>query len=209
VTIVRQLRAALALTLILSVVTGLAYPALVTMTSRLLFPWQASGSLVRANGRVVGSDLIGQPFAQPWYFHPRPSAAGAGYDGTASGGTNRGPTSAALAAAVAARADTLVASGSAARGAVPGDAVTASASGLDPHVSPANARLQVARVASARGADSATVRALLERHIEGRQLGVLGEPRVNVLRLNIALDAAFPLPATTPRADSTTHPESP
>lgn len=124
-------------------------------------------------------------------------------------GTNRGPTSAALAAAVAARADTLVASGSAARGAVPGDAVTASASGLDPHVSPANARLQVARVASARGADSATVRALLERHIEGRQLGVLGEPRVNVLRLNIALDAAFPLPATTPRADSTTHPESP
>lgn len=199
---IRQLRAALVLTLILSVVTGMAYPGLVTAAARLLFPRQADGSLVRVNGRVVGSDLIGQPFSQPWYFHPRPSAAGLGYDGAASGGTNKGPTSAALAAAVSARVDTLVTTDGATSGAVPSDAVTASASGLDPHITPANARLQLERVATARRADPAAVRALLERHIEGRQLGVLGEPRVNVLRLNIALDDSFPLSGEVPAGAS-------
>ncbi len=197
---IKQLRPAVVLTLVLSIVTGVLYPGLVTGAVQLLFPRQAEGSLVRVEGRVVGSDLIGQPFTQPWYFHPRPSAAGSGYDGGASGGTNRGPTSAALAEAVAARVDTLVATAGASRGTVPGDAVTASASGLDPHISPANATLQLARVAAARGADTAAVRALLERHVEGRQFGVLGEPRVNVLRLNIALDSAFP------RAEITSQP---
>lgn len=196
--ITRQLRPAFILTLVLSIITGLVYPGLVTGAVQLLFPRQAEGSLVRVDGRIVGSDLIGQPFTQPWYFHSRPSAAGSGYDGGASGGTNQGPTSAALAEVVAARVDTLTVTDGAIRGAVPGDAVTASASGLDPHISPANATLQLARVADARGADRGAVRALLDRHIEDRQFGVLGEPRVNVLRLNIALDSAFP------RAERTT-----
>ncbi len=190
--VIRQLRATLVLTLVLSIITGLVYPGLVTGAVQLLFPRQAAGSLVRVEGRVVGSELIGQSFTKSWYFHSRPSAAGSGYDGRASGGSNRGPTSALLAAAVEARMDTLVSAEGAFRGAVPGDAVTASASGLDPHISPANAILQLARVAGARGADTAAVRALLERHVEDRQFGILGEPRVNVLRLNIALDSAFP-----------------
>jgi K+-transporting ATPase ATPase C chain len=156
-----------------------------------LFPRQANGSLVEVGGRVVGSELVGQSFTQPWYFHGRPSAAGAGYDGAASGGTNKGPTDARLAAAISERVDSAVAQEGVARGAVPADMVTSSASGLDPHISPANARLQVARVARARGADSAALAALLERHVEGRQFGLLGEPRVNVLLLNIALDSLF------------------
>ncbi len=196
----KQLRPALVLTLVLTVLTGLLYPALVTGAAQALFPRQANGSLVRVGDRVVGSALIGQPFTQPWYFHPRPSAAGAGYDGAASGGTNKGPTSTTLAEAVTSRVDTLVQLGGVGRGEVPGDAVTASASGLDPHISPANARLQVTRVATARGADTAAVRALLDRHVEGRQFGLLGEARVNVLLLNIALDSAFPR-AAAPTAE--------
>lgn len=187
----RQLRAAAVLTLLLSALTGLLYPGAVTALAHLVFPRQANGSLVEAGGRVVGSELIGQSFTQPWYFHGRPSAAGAGYDGAASGGTNKGPTDAKLAAAVAERVDSAVAQSGAVRGEVPADMVTSSASGLDPHISPANARLQVAGVARARGADSAAVAALVERHVEGRQFGLLGEPRVNVLLLNIALDSLF------------------
>ncbi|MGH7647359.1 MAG: K(+)-transporting ATPase subunit C, partial [Gemmatimonadaceae bacterium] len=150
------------------------------------------GSLVTANGRVIGSALIGQGFSSPQYFHPRPSAAGAGYDDTLSGGTNLGPTSAKLADTLIANAiDTVVQGDGAARGHIPSDMVTASASGLDPDISPANARLQVARVARARGQDPAAIQALVDRYMLGRQLGVLGEPRVNVLRLNLGLDSAL------------------
>jgi K+-transporting ATPase ATPase C chain len=187
----KQLRPAILMTLILCVITGFIYPGVVTGLAQLIFPRQANGSLVTVNGRVVGSELIGQPFTRPEYFHPRPSAAGNGYDATASAGTNKGPTDRKLAdSLIGPRADSLVAAG-VARGSIPTDAVTASASGLDPHISPANADLQVARVAKARGVDSAAVRRVLDAHVEGRQFGFFGEPRVNVLMLNIALDSAF------------------
>jgi potassium-transporting ATPase KdpC subunit len=188
----KQLRPAVVATLLLCVLTGLVYPGLVTALARAIFPRQAEGSLVEVNGRVVGSALIGQPFERPWYFHPRPSAAGAGYDAAASGGTNRGPTDRALAdSLVGRRADSLVRAGEVTRGAIPTDMVTASASGLDPHISPANAALQEARVAAARGVAAERVRVVVAAHVEGRQFGLFGEPRVNVLLLNIALDSAF------------------
>jgi K+-transporting ATPase ATPase C chain len=187
-----HVRPALFMTLILCVITGFIYPAIVTGLAQLLFPRQANGSLVRVNGRIVGSELISQTFTRPEYFHSRPSAAGSGYDATASGGSNKGPTDAKLAdTLIASRVDSVIAQDNAVRGRVPSDMVTASGSGLDPHVSPGNAYLQVDRVARARGADSSAVRALLDRRIEGRQFGVFGEPRVNVLLLNIALDSAF------------------
>jgi K+-transporting ATPase ATPase C chain len=197
-TFTKQLRAATVMTLLLVVITGLVYPGVVTGIAQLVFPRQARGSLIEVDGRVVGSALIGQSFTSPWYFHGRPSNAGAGYDAAASSGTNKGPTDAKLAAAVAERVDSAVAQTGVARGDVPSDMVTSSASGLDPHISPANARLQVARVARARGVDSAAVSAILEARIEGRQLGLLGEPRVNVLLLNLALDSLVPRPAATP-----------
>lgn len=191
----KQLRPAIVLTVVLCAITGVVYPGIVTGLAQLLFPRQANGSLVRVNGRVVGSALIGQPFTQEWYFHSRPSAAGSGYDGTASSGTNKGPTDTKLADTLIADAvNEAVATNGAVKGQVPTDMATRSASGLDPHISPANAMLQVARVASARAADSAAVRALVDRHIEGRQFGFFGEPRVNVLLLNIALDSAFARP---------------
>jgi K+-transporting ATPase ATPase C chain len=185
-----QLRPAISVTIVIMAITGLAYPALLTGVAQILFPRQANGSLVMVNGQVVGSELIGQPFASPAYFHPRPSAAGGGYDDTLSAGTNKGPTDLKL-------ADTLIAQAvanavqldSAVKGKIPSDLVTASGSGLDPHISPASAFLQVRRVARARGLDSAAVRALVERHVEGRQFGFFGDPRVNVLRLNLALDS--------------------
>ena len=187
----KQFRPAILMTLVLCVLTGFIYPGVVTGLAQLLFNRQASGSLVTVNGRVVGSELIGQPFTRPEYFHPRPSAAGTGYDATASAGTNKGPTDRKLAdSLIGPRADSLVAAG-VATGSIPTDAVTASASGLDPHISPANAYLQVARVAKARGVDSATVRRVLDAHVERRQFGFFGEPRVNVLLLNIALDSAL------------------
>jgi K+-transporting ATPase ATPase C chain len=194
VTVLRkQIWPAVATALILCAVTGLAYPGVVTGLAQTLFPRQANGSLVAVNGRVVGSELIGQPFTQPYYFHPRPSAAGSGYDATASGGTNKGPTDGRLAdTLIARRVDSVVAIEGGSRGRVPSDMVTASASGLDPHISPDNARLQVARVARARGAGVDAVRTLVDRHVDGRQFGFFGEPRVNVLLLNIALDSAFP-----------------
>ena len=189
-----NIRPALVLTLVLCVLTGLIYPGVVTGLAQLLFPAQANGSLVTVNRRVVGSALIGQSFTRPEYFHPRPSAAGAGYDAAASSGTNKGPTDRKLAdTLIGARVDSAVADLRVAKGAVPSDLVTASASGLDPHISPANAQLQVARVARTRGADSAAVRGLVDARTEGRQFGVLGEPRVNVLLLNIAIDSAFPM----------------
>jgi len=185
-----QLRPAIVLTVIIMAITGLAYPAIVTGLAQVLFPRQANGSLVTVNGQVTGSALIGQRFARAEYFHPRPSAAGAGYDDTLSGGTNLGPTSAKLAdTLIAGAVDSAVKLDGAVKGQVPADLATASGSGLDPHISPASAFLQVNRVARARGLDAAAVRGLVERHIEGRQFGFLGEPRVNVLLLNLALDS--------------------
>lgn len=181
------------MTLVLCVLTGLLYPAAVTGLAQVVFPRQANGSLVTVNGRVVGSELIGQSFTKPEYFHPRPSAAGNGYDATASGGSNKGPTDAKLADTLIAQAiDSAVMKDGAVKGSIPSDMVTASASGLDPDISPANARLQVPRVAKARGVSEAAVGALVARHIQGRQFGFFGEPRVNVLLLNIAVDSAFP-----------------
>lgn len=184
-----QLRPALVVTAILMVITGFLYPGLVTVLAQALFPREANGSLVRVNGRVVGSALIGQPFAGVRYFHSRPSAAGAGYDDTLSGGSNLGPTSAQLAEAIVQAVDSAVRLDGAVKGRIPSDLATRSGSGLDPHISPASAALQVARVARERGLDTAVVRRLVVRHTEPRQFGVLGEPRVNVLRLNLALDS--------------------
>jgi potassium-transporting ATPase KdpC subunit len=186
-----QLRPAIVLTLLLCAITGFVYPGIVTGLAQLFFPRQAHGSLIRdGSGRVIGSELIGQAFARAEYFHPRPSAAGAGYDDTLSGGTNKGPTDLKLADTLIAQAvDSAVKLDGAVRGRVPSDLATSSASGVDPHISPASALLQVPRVARARGLPEADVRILVERHIEGRQLGWLGEPRVNVLKLNLALDS--------------------
>jgi K+-transporting ATPase ATPase C chain len=195
----RQLRPAIVLTLLLCVISGAVYPGIVTGLAQALFPRQANGSMVTVNGRVVGSALIGQSFTRPEYFHPRPSAAGNGYDPTASGGTNKGPTDRKLADTLIAGAiDSAVKNDGAVKGSIPADMVTSSASGLDPDISPANAFLQVARVARTRGIDSARVRVLVEQHITGRQFGFFGEPRVNVLLLNIALDSVAPATGRTP-----------
>jgi potassium-transporting ATPase KdpC subunit len=184
------LRPAIVLTLLLCLVTGLVYPGVVTALAQLLFPRQANGSVIEVGGRVVGSQLIGQPFARPEYFHPRPSAAGEGYDAAASSGSNKGPTDAKLAdTLIAGNVARVVEEDGAERGKIPADMVTASGSGLDPHVSPANAELQVARVARARGMGAEQVQALVQRHTEGRQFGLLGDPRVNLLLLNLALDS--------------------
>jgi len=188
----KQLRPAILLTIVFIVVTGLVYPGIVTAVARLVFPNQARGSLVTVNGQLVGSRLIGQQFSEPWYFHPRPSAAGDGYDATASGGTNKGPTDRKLADTLIAGAIAQAESAGVPKGRIPTDMATASASGLDPHISPANALFQVARVAAARGADSSQIRELALHYVESRQFGFLGEPRVNVLALNLALDNAFP-----------------
>jgi K+-transporting ATPase ATPase C chain len=183
-----QLRPAILMTLVLTLVTGVAYPLLVTGVARLL-PYQADGSLVVRDGRVIGSRLIAQGFAGPRYFHPRPSAAGEqGWDPLASGGSNLGPIDQRLIDRVKEAAAALHEENPGAP--VPVELVTTSGSGLDPHLSPAGAEFQVARVTRARGLPVATVRELVRGHTEGRQLGLLGEPRVNVLELNLALDAA-------------------
>jgi K+-transporting ATPase ATPase C chain len=184
-----HVRTALLMLLLLSVITGLAYPALVTGIAQLLFPHQANGSLIVREGKAVGSALIGQPFDDPKYFWGRPSATSPfPYNPSASSGSNLGPTNPALIEAVQGRVDALKAADPGNTGPVPVDLVTASGSGLDPHISPAAALYQVPRVAKARGMDPSAVHQLVERHTEGRQLGVLGEPHVNVLRLNLALD---------------------
>jgi K+-transporting ATPase ATPase C chain len=197
--IAKQLRPAILLTFVFIIVTGFVYPGIVTAVARLVFPHQASGSLVTQNAQVVGSRLIGQQFNEPWYFHPRPSAAGDGYDATASGGTNKGPTDRKLADTLIAGAIAQAQSAGAPKGRVPSDMATSSASGLDPHISPANALFQAARVAASRGVDSSQVRDLALHYVEPRQFGFLGEPRVNVLALNIALDNAFPYRASARR----------
>ena len=195
----KQLWPALAMTIALMIITGGIYPGVVTVLAQLLFPRQANGSLIfTANGQLTGSALIGQAFARREYFHPRPSAAGGGYDDTASSGTNRGPTDRKLADTLLVQAiDSVVSQDSAVRGKVPSDMVTSSGSGLDPDISPANAALQVTRVARARAVSVSAVKALVATHTRGRQFGVFGEPRVNVLLLNIALDSSFGRPAAT------------
>jgi len=191
VTVLKSLlRPAIVLTLALMVITGLVYPGLVTGVAQLVWPRQANGSPVTVNGQVVGSALIGQSFASARYFHARPSAAGNGYDDTLSSGTNLGPTSAKLAdTLIAGAVDSEVKLDHAVKGKIPSDLVTSSGSGLDPDISPAGAALQVDRVARARGLSTEAVRSLLARHTRGRQLGFLGDPRVNVLELNLALDS--------------------
>jgi K+-transporting ATPase ATPase C chain len=194
---IRQLRPALAALLFFTLLTGLAYPLAMTGLAQVLFPAQANGSLVRnEGGQVIGSRLIGQPFAGAAYFHPRPSAAGDGYDAGSSSGSNLGPTSAQLIALVEERVRTYRAeNGLASDAMVPVDAVTASASGLDPHISVANALLQASRVADARGLSLAQVKDLIDANTDGRWLGIVGEPAVRVLELNLALDRVAPIDA--------------
>jgi K+-transporting ATPase ATPase C chain len=178
---------------VMTVLTGLIYPAAVTGVAQVVFPSQAHGSLLTENGKVVGSRLIGQNFSKPEYFHPRPSAAGAnGYDATSSSGSNLGPTSRKLIDRVKASVEQYRKENGNYDGPIPADAVTASGSGLDPHISPANAGIQAARVAAARGADVARVRTLIEGATEHPWLGFIGESRVNVLELNLALDRELP-----------------
>jgi len=190
----KQLLPALRITLVLTVLTGLLYPGVVTGLCQLLFPQQANGSLITQNGRVIGSSLIGQNFARPEYFQPRPSAAGSdGYDPTASSGSNYGPTSQKLTDRVKASVEKFRKENPDYSGPLPADLVTASGSGLDPDLSPASAEVQAPRIAKARGVPVDQVQQLISRFTEDRDLGFLGEPRVNVLRLNLALDQLYPL----------------
>jgi len=192
----KELWVALRMTVVTLVLTGIVYPLVITGAARALFPEASGGSLVKdENGAVIGSRLIGQPFANPAYLQPRPSAAGAnGYDGASSSGSNLGPTSQKLHDRVKADVERLKQENPDAGETIPADLVTASASGLDPHVSPAGALWQVPRIAKARGEDPAVVRAVIEANIEEPTFGILGEPRVNVLAVNLALNRKFGQP---------------
>lgn len=186
----RNLLVAVRFTLITTVIFGLAYPVVVTLLSQWVFPNQANGSLVVKDGKVIGSKLIGQAFTSDQYFHPRPSAAGNGYDPTSSGGSDLAPTNQALVTRVQQDVAKLQKENPGAE--IPIDLVTTSGSGLDPDISPAAADFQISRVAKARGINADDLRRIVARHTQPRQLGLLGEPRVNVLELNLDLDASAP-----------------
>jgi potassium-transporting ATPase KdpC subunit len=190
----KQLRIATLVTLVTTLIFGVIYPLVVTGLGRLLFPAQANGSMITHNGKVLGSRLIGQPFSADWYFHPRPSGAGTGYDPIAASGgaTNLGPTNKQLIDRVKGDVEKLHAENPAAP--IPVDLVTTSGSGLDPDISPAAADFQVPRVARARHISEDDLRAIVAKHTLPRQFGILGEPRVNVLELNLDLDATHPKP---------------
>ena len=177
------------MTIITTVLLGLVYPLVITAIAQIAFPDKANGQIIYRNGEAVGSRIIGQPFTGPAYFHSRPSAAGNGYDGANSGGSNLGPTSGKLVEQIGA----LVKTERSGQFPVPIDLVTASGSGLDPHISPAAAEYQLARIAQARRVPLSQVREIVQSHLESRQLGVLGEPRVNVLELNLELDRLYPI----------------
>ena len=185
---IKHLGTSVRLTIVTVILLGLIYPFVMTGIAQVLFPNQANGSLVRVNGKVVGSDIIGQLWTKPQYFQGRPSAAGKGYDPTQTGGTNLGPTSKKLIDATKATIAQLEKQNPDAGGPPPMDLVTSSASGIDPDISPEGAYYQAARVAKARGLSVAHVNALIAGHVRGRTLGFLGEPRVNVMELNLALD---------------------
>lgn len=187
----KELKPAILITFVLTILTGILYPLAVTGLAQAIFHKQADGSLIEHNGKVIGSEIIGQNFAKPEYFHPRPSQNS--YDAANSGGSNLGPTNPALADRLKKDADQFRKDNPEYTGPIPADAITASASGLDPEVSPANALAQAARVAKARGTSPEVVQNLVAANTQRRDLGVLGEPRVNVLKLNLALDEAFPL----------------
>ena len=202
---IQSLRPAIVMVALFTLLLGVAYPFAVTGIGQLAFPHQADGSLLRDEaGTVVGSALIGQPFAAAGYLHPRPSAAGDGYDASASSGSNMGPLNTDLAARIQTDADAIRAEVGAAA-VIPADAVTTSASGLDPHVSPAYARLQATRIATARGTTAQEVQSVIDENSQGAFLGFIGQPRVNVLMTNRALDARFPgtAPAAVPAAEPT------
>lgn len=186
-----QIMPAIRVTLVLTVLTGMLYPGLVTGIAQGLFSKQANGSLIEVNGKVIGSELIGQKFTRPEYFQGRPSAAG--YDAANSAASNFGPTSKALADRIKTDAAKFRKENPDFTGSIPADLLTTSASGLDPHLSPASADAQVVRVARARGVSSGEIRRLVAAHIEPRPFGLLGEPRVNVLKLNLELDHTFPV----------------
>ncbi len=189
----QQILPGIRIKLFMTIVLGVLYPLAITGISQVMFPHQANGSLITVNGKTVGSELIGQNFSKPEYFQPRPSAAGNdGYDPTASSGSNYGPTNQKLVDRVKASIDKFRKDNPDYTGPLPADLVTASASGLDPHLSPDSANAQAARVAKARGVSTDQVSQLVAQMTEGPDLGMLGEPRVNVLKLNLALDEQFP-----------------
>ena len=189
-----QIKITILATIVMTILFGLAYPLVFTGLAQVLFPHQANGSLVTVNGKVAGSELIGQSFTKPEYFHGRPSAAGNnGYDAANSGGSNLGPTNQKLVDRVKADDQKFRAEDPDYTGPIPADLLTSSGSGLDPHISPASAEAQVARVAKARGVTPDRIAELVAKHTDGRQWGIFGEPRVNVLLLNIDLDQIVPL----------------